>query len=87
MIKPLENDKGFVSKETIEKNLGSFSGFSNKIRVKQEMVVDSISEADLIGAGLRDKAMSSKALGEQAMELEQGRPMGNIQVFYIKATK
>ena len=59
--------------------------FIKKLRFKQEMIVDSITGQDLTSATLRDKAVSSKALGEQAMDLEQGKPMGNIQVFYIKA--
>lgn len=55
------------------------------LRDKQTKIVESISMNDISGAGLRDKAMSAKALHDQAFELEQGRPMGNIQVFYIKA--
>lgn len=84
LVKPLENSNGFVSKEKLNE-VSSLSGFSHRIRQKQEMVVESISESDLMGASLRDKATSAKALGEQATELEQGKPMGNIQVFYIKA--
>lgn len=60
-------------------------GLVGTLREKQKMIVESISSNDITGAGLRDKAMSSKALHDQAAEMEQGRPMGNIQVFYIKA--
>lgn len=59
-------------------------GLVGTLRDKQKMIIESISSNDITGAGLRDKAMSSKALGEQATDLEQGRPLGNIQVLYIK---
>lgn len=58
---------------------------THTLRDRQTKIVESINMNDIQGAGLRDKAMSSKALHDQATELEQGKPMGNIQVFYIKA--
>ena len=81
-----EDENGFVDmRRTYEDHPEIKQTFVGKIRRKQEMVIDSISEQDLMSATLRDKATSAKALGEQALELEQGKPMGNVQVFYIKA--
>ena len=80
-----EDKNGFVDmKNVYDEHPEIKQTFVGKIRRKQEMVIDSITEQDLMSATLRDKATSAKALGEQAFELEQGRPMGNIQVFYIK---
>ena len=58
--------------------------FAQKIRGKQEMIIDSITNQDVIAAGLRDKAASSKALHDQATEIEQGRPFGGVNVVIIK---
>ena len=58
--------------------------FAQKIRGKQEMIIDSITNQDVIAAGLRDKAASSKALHDQATEIERGRPFGGVNVVIIK---
>lgn len=86
IMKQFKDKDGYIDMEKAKEQLPELKkGLVGTLRDKQKMIVESISSNDIIGAGLRDKAMSSKALGEQAMELEQGRPMGNIQVFYIKA--
>ena len=85
IIKQFKDKDGYIDMEKVKEKMPELSkGLAKTLREKQAMVVNSIKVDDLTGAGLRDKAMSSKALGEQATELEQGRPMGNIQVFYIK---
>lgn len=86
VIKQFKDKDGYIDMEQVKEKLPELKkGLVGMIREKQKMIVESITNNDTVGAGLRDKAMSSKALGEQASELEQGRPLGNIQVFYIKA--
>lgn len=86
VIKKFKDENGYIDMDKVKDAIPEIGkGLVKKLRDKQEMVVDSITVNDLTSAGLRDKAMSAKVLGEQAMELEQGKPMGNIQVFYIKA--
>lgn len=85
IIRQYRDKNGNVDIEQAKEALPELAkGLVNTLRDKQTKIVESISMDDIGGAGLRDKAMSSKALHDQATELEQGRPMGNIQVFYIK---
>ena len=86
LIRQYKDENGNVDIEMAKEALPELKkSLVSTLRDRQTKVVESISMVDIQGAGLRDKAMSSKALHDQAMELEQGRPMGNIQVFYIKA--
>jgi len=86
IIKQFKDKDGYIDMEKVKEQLPELKkGFIGTLREKQKMIVESIGVNDIVGAGLRDKAMSSKALHDQATEMEQGRPMGNIQVFYIKA--
>ena len=86
IIKQFKDENGYIDMEKAKEQLPELKkGFINTLREKQKMIVESINMNDITGAGLRDKSMSSKALHDQASEMEQGRPMGNIQVFYIKA--
>ena len=85
IVRQYRDKNGNVDIEQAKASLPELTkGLVGTLRDKQKMIVESITSNDISGAGLRDKAMSSKALGEQATELEQGKPMGNIQVFYIK---
>ena len=85
IIRQYKDENGNVDIDMAREALPELNkSLTSTLRKKQTDIVESISMTDIQGAGLRDKAMSSKALHDQAMELEQGRPMGNIQVFYIK---
>ena len=53
---------------------------AEKLKVKQEMIIDSITDQDLISADLRDKALSSKVLGEEVLDLEEGRRGNNVNI-------
>lgn len=86
LIRQFRDKDGYIDLEKAKENLPELKkGLIDTLREKQKTIVESITLNDINGAGLRDKATSSKALGEQASDLEMGKPMGNIQVFYIKA--
>lgn len=86
IIRQFKDENGNVDIEKAREAMPELNrGLTSTLRDRQTKIVESINMNDISGAGLRDKAMSSKALHDQATELEQGKPMGNIQVFYIKA--
>ena len=86
LAKDIKKDENGIVKlhDVIESHPDIKRTFAQKIRGKQEMIIDSITNQDVIAAGLRDKAASSKALHDQATEIERGRPFGGVNVVIIK---
>ena len=86
LAKDIKKDENGIVKlhDVIESHPDIKRTFAQKIRGKQEMIIDSITNQDVIAAGLRYKAASSKALHDQATEIERGRPFGGVNVVIIK---
>ena len=76
-----EDKNGFVDMKKFYKDNPQIKlRLAEKLKVKQEMIIDSITDQDLISADLRDKALSSKVLGEEVLDLEEGRRGNNVNI-------
>lgn len=76
-----EDENGFVDmKKFYNENPDIKQRMISKLKDRQEMVIDSINQNDLISAGLKDKAITSRILGEEVLDLEVGRQGSNLNI-------
>ena len=76
-----EDENGFVDmKKFYKENPDIKLRMAEKLKNKQEMIIDSINPNDLISANLRDKAVSSRILGEEVLDIEVGRGGSGVQI-------
>ena len=82
-----EDKNGFVDmKKFYKENPDIKQRMIGKLKDKQEMVIDSINQNDLISAGLKDKAITSRILGEEVLDLEEGRKGSSLNILVEQIT-